>query len=228
MSNDKLDKELNQLSLDDDQQNYMKGVIVSLGWYKKQYFRMVFAFGLASLVSIMSLSGNLAQYIMKPNPKYFAQTPDLRITELVALDQPYITQEGLVNWMAETVSRTLSLDFLHYRDTLMAVKDNYTDNSFNELIASLKSNGTIEMIKEKRLSASVSVEKAPVITNSGVISGVMSWKLEFPLVVTYESSSGTNNAQHLVATVIVQRADTLTNPKGVVIKQLLLAVNDKH
>lgn len=212
----------------DDQQNYLKGVLQNISWYKKQYQRMTTMFGLACLVAMFSMACNVIQFMMKPSPKYFAQTPDLRITELRPLDEPYITQEGLVNWAAETVSRTFSLDFLRFKDTLMGVRENYTTAAFNELVGNLKSNGTLEMIKEKRLSASVALEKAPVISNSGIVAGVYTWKLEFPIIITYEGSQGAANAQHLVATVLVQRADTITNPKGVVVKQILMSVNNGH
>lgn len=209
----------------DDQQNYLKGVLQNIGWYKRQYQRMTTMFGMACLVAMMSIACNVAQFVMKPSPKYFAQTPDLRITELRPLDEPYVTQEGLVNWTAETVSRTFSLDFLKLKDTLMSVREAYTDAAFEELVGNLKSNGTIDMIKEKRLSASVTLEKAPVISNSGVVAGVFTWKLEFPIIITYEGSAGAANAQHLVATVLVQRADTIQHPRGIVIKQLLMSVN---
>ena len=78
------------------------------------------------------------------------------------------------------------------------------------------------MIREKRLSVSAVVTRAPVISASGLVGGRATWKVEFPLVVSYESSQGVESTQRLMATVLVARASTLTTPRGVVIQQVVL------
>ena len=78
------------------------------------------------------------------------------------------------------------------------------------------------MIQEKRLSASAIVTKAPVIIASGVIGDIATWRVEFPIIVSYESSQGVESTQHLMATVLVRRADTVKSPRGVVIQQIVL------
>ena len=65
----------------------------------------------------------------------------------------------------------------------------------------------------------------PVITASGLVGGKMTWKVEFPLIVSYESSQGVESTQHLMATVLVCRASTVTTPRGVVIQQVVLKRN---
>ena len=78
------------------------------------------------------------------------------------------------------------------------------------------------MIQEKRLSVSAVVTKAPVIIASGLIEGRATWKVEFPIVISYESSQGVESTQKLMATVLVRRAATVTTPRGVVIQQVVL------
>ena len=62
----------------------------------------------------------------------------------------------------------------------------------------------------------------PVIVASGQIDGRASWKVEFPLLISYESSQGVENTQKLLATVLVRRASTVATPRGVVIEQIIL------
>lgn len=78
------------------------------------------------------------------------------------------------------------------------------------------------MIRDKRLSASAVVTRAPVISASGLVGGTMTWKVEFPLILSYESSQGVESTQRLMATVLVARAGTVTTPRGVVIQQVVL------
>ena len=80
----------------------------------------------------------------------------------------------------------------------------------------------LDMIKEKRLSVSAVATRAPVIIASGLVGGKATWKIEFPLIVSYESSQGVESTQHLMATVLVCRAPTVTTPRGVVIQQVVL------
>ena len=78
------------------------------------------------------------------------------------------------------------------------------------------------MIRDKRLSVSAVVTRAPVIIASGLVGGKATWKIEFPLTVSYESSQGVESTQKLMATVLVARASTVTTPRGVVIQQIVL------
>lgn len=81
------------------------------------------------------------------------------------------------------------------------------------------------MIKDKRLSVSSAITAAPVIVSSGLLDGKMTWRIEFPLVMSYESSQGVESTQNLMATVLVRRANTVKTPRGVAIHQIVLKRN---
>lgn len=199
-----------------------EAIIGGLGWYRVQYQRsMKLALGLVCLLCV-SIAMIALLILKQPTPRYFAATPDLRLAPLVALDQPLLTQQGLLNWVTETITNAVSLDFLEWREKLSRVRENFEDEAFKSFLASLKSSGVLGMIQDKRLSVSSVVTRAPVITASGLVGGKATWKIEFPIVVSYESSQGVESTQHLMATVLVCRASTLTTPRGVVIQQVVL------
>lgn len=199
-----------------------QGVIGGLSWYREQYQRaMKLALGLvAALCASLLVSALLI--LNQPGPRYFAATPDLRLAPLVPLDKPVLTQQGLLNWVTETISNAVSLDFLEWRDKLSRVRENFEDEAFKSFLVSLGSSGVLDMIRDKRLSVSAVVTRAPVITASGLVGGKATWKVEFPLTVSYESSQGVESTQRLMATVLVCRAPTVTTPRGVVIQQVVL------
>lgn len=201
-----------------DAQNLMGG----LAWYRNN-FRHAMKLILIMLIALCVALGIITFLILnQPKPQYFAATPDLRLAPLVPLDKPVLSQQGLLNWVSETITDAMSLDFLDWRKKLEAIRQNFDEDAYKSFLESMQSSGVLEMIQEKRLSASAIVTKAPVIIASGVIGDIATWRVEFPIIVSYESSQGVESTQHLMATVLVRRADTIKSPRGVVIQQIVL------
>ena len=137
-------------------------------------------------------------------------------------DQPLLTQEGLLTWASNAITGAMSLNFLEWREKLESLRPHFDDAAYKSFLASLQSSGVLDMIRDKRLSASAVATRAPVIIASGLVGGKATWKVEFPLIVSYESSQGVESTQKLLATVLVCRASTAKTPRGVVIQQVVL------
>ena len=199
-----------------------EAVLGGLGWYR-MHFRhaMKLALGLTLTLGV-SLAVIALLLLNQPKPQYFAATPDLRLAPMIPLDQPLLTQEGLLTWTADTITGALSLDFLEWRKKLEAMRPHFGDDAYKSFLASLQGSGVLDMIRDKRLSASAVTTRAPVIIASGLVGGTATWRIEFPLIVSYESSQGVESTQHLMATVLVCRASTAKTPRGVVIQQVVL------
>jgi intracellular multiplication protein IcmL len=199
-----------------------EAVFGGLHWYSAQYRRMM-KLALGLVLALMAAVAVIAVLVLtRPTPRYFAATPDLRLAPLTPLDKPVLTQQGLLNWVTETISNAVSLDFLEWREKLTRSREHFEEAAFASFVESLNSSGVLDMIRDKRLSVSASVTRAPVIIASGLVGGKSTWKIEFPLVVSYESSQGVESTQNLMATVLVCRASTVTSPRGVVIQQVVL------
>jgi intracellular multiplication protein IcmL len=201
-----------------------KGVDIMFrgSWDRRQYGRALKITFFSLLVNLALILVIVLMVLFRPEPRYFSVTNDFRVVELAPLSEPYVDDAGLRNWSSDVVSRTFSLNFLHVKRSLEDVRKFYAPDAFQQLIVSLKKSGIISLITEKRLSVSVVLDKAPVITAKGVLQGTMSWKLEIPIVASYESSKGVETTQHLVATMLIQRADLREYPEGVYIKQMVL------
>ncbi|MDR3812163.1 DotI/IcmL/TraM family protein [Bilophila wadsworthia] len=197
-------------------------VIGGLDWYRAQFHRaMKLALALTVALSISLIVAALL-LLNQPKPQYFAATPDLRLAPMVPLDQPLLTQEGLLTWASNAITGAMSLNFLEWREKLESIRPHFEDEAFKSFLASLQSSGILDMIRDKRLSASAVATRAPVIIASGLVGGKATWRIEFPLIVSYESSQGVENTQKLLATVLVCRASTARTPRGVVIQQVVL------
>lgn len=180
-------------------------------------------------VGLLGLALAAVSVLSKPQPSYFAVSPTLSVIQLTPLSEPYISKQGLLDWTAESVSKTLALDFAHYREQLNEVMPDYTPDGYKQVVAQLEDSGTLKMIKTQRVVTSAIPTAAPVIVAAGVLNGVYAWKIQFPLVVSYETSGNSSNRQSLVATVTVTRVPTVYNPRGVAIAQLnLLQANGQQ
>ena len=199
-----------------------EAVLGGLGWYRTHFRQaMKLTLGL-SLALCIGLAVIALLLLNRPKPQYFAATPDLRLAPMIPLDQPLLTQEGLLTWASDTITGAMSLDFLEWRKKLDAMRPHFDDDAYKSFLASLQSSGVLDMIRDKRLSASAIATRAPVIIASGLVGGTATWRIEFPLIVSYESSQGVESTQHLLATVLVCRASTAKTPRGVVIQQVVL------
>ena len=197
-------------------------VIGGLDWYRTQ-FRRSMELSLCLVAALcLSLSVSALLLLNQPKPHYFAATPDLRLAPMIPLDQPLLTQEGLLTWASNAITGAMSLNFLEWREKLESIRPHFEDEAFKSFLASLQSSGVLDMIQDKRLSASAVATRAPVIIASGLVGGKATWKIEFPLIVSYESSQGVESTQKLLATVLVRRASTAKTPRGVVIQQVVL------
>ncbi|BBO86767.1 hypothetical protein DSCO28_73330 (plasmid) [Desulfosarcina ovata subsp. sediminis] len=197
-------------------------VVLQESWYRDQYKRTLMICLVISILLLGSLIANTMQIFFKPEPKYFATTNDFRLAELTPLDQPVVSQIGLLNWTTETITRTFTLDFSNWRRQLMEVRSRYSNTAFKQLVKSLEDSGNLAMIKNQRLVTSCTITEAPVILAKGIVKGKMTWKIEFPMLVSYESSKGVENTQKLLVNTIVQRADTTKKAEGIHIIQLLM------
>lgn len=181
----------------------------------------------ALLVCVLSAGLNIFQFVSRPLPVYFAVTPDMKLTKLTSLAEPYITDNALKGWLVRSVNDTMAIDFRNYERVLLDAKKFFTTDAHTSLINSMQSSNIIKVVTERRLICTPIISKAPIVLEQGVLRGVYMWKLEMELDLSYEGSKGVELTQHLIAEIIVQRTSTLENEQGINIRQIVFreAVN---
>lgn len=199
-------------------------VIVREGieWYRassKRLFTVVLAQS-----GVILILGVLAGFLIlnRPSPVYFAATNDMRIVKLAPLNEPYISNNGLLNWSVGAITSTLSFDFLNYTTQLEGVRDKYTPDAFKQVIGAIQASGIMSKVRSERLSLSASPTAAPIIEGTGIVNGQFAWKVQFPIVMSYQSSTGVVGVQKAMVTMVVMRQNTIQYPSGVAITQVLI------
>lgn len=187
--------------------------------------------GQRKLIGIMLISGlvnfilaGIIVYIIThpPAPKYFATSINGRITPLVPLDAPNQSDSAVLQWANQAAIAVFSYNFVNYRSELVAASGFFTGAGWDQFISALGSSNNLDAIKAKKLVVSAVATSAPVILQKGLLSGRYAWRIQMPILVTYQSASEFSQ-QNLNVTMLVTRVDTLNSPRGIGIAQFVSA-----
>lgn len=184
--------------------------------YKKVLFVLFisigFNFALASVVSFMVMN--------PPKPKYFATSINGRVTPLVALDMPNQSDSAVLQWVNQAAIAAYTYNFLNYRNQLKAASSYFTTDGWKQFLLALSGSNALDTVKQEKLIVSAVATKAPVILQKGVVNGSYSWRVQLPILVSYQSASQSRQ-QTKVVTLLVTRISTLSSPRGIGIAQYI-------
>jgi len=191
-------------------------VMLRNNFYRDNYRRVVSALLVMIVVIFVLISIIFYQIASIPTPKYFATSSDGRITQLYSLDAPLMPPDQLLQWAARAAVAAYSYNFVNYREALQGVQNYFTPEGWRNFENALKSSRNLEMVIEKKLVSSAVATGAPVILDQGVVNDRYAWKVQVPILVSYQSASE-NTQQPLVITMIISRVPTLNTPRGIAI-----------
>jgi intracellular multiplication protein IcmL len=176
-----------------------------------------------SITLNLVLGAGLAyQVTLPPQAKYFLQdTQTGRLTPVRPLNEPLVMDSNVTTWASEAMSEVLSLDFVHFRQTLAAARHHFTQPGFESFIKAMKDSGNLDVLEANKQVMSASATAAPVVTAKGVVSGRHVWKIKVPLIVTTHTGSSKNTAR-MTAVLTVLRTTPQENSRGYAINQVIL------
>jgi intracellular multiplication protein IcmL len=167
-----------------------------------------------SLSALILLALNIAFFIMRPDPKYYATTANGRIFGLHPLSQPVMTDSRLIQWTSIAVRNALTVDFLNSASQLARVKPYFSAGGWNRFEKALNQSGFIKTVEGKKLEVNAVVSSPPVILATDVIGGRFTWRVQLPLLLTFTSASQTVQPTWM-AVVDVQRVSTQDSSEGI-------------
>ena len=178
---------------------------------------------LVSILGNIVLCATLAYMLSHPpEPKYFATSINGRITPLVALNMPNQADSAILQWSNQAAIAAFTYNFVNYRTELVAASGFFTAEGWEQFVNALGSSNNLDAIKAKKLVVSAVATSSPVILQKGVLNGRYSWRIQMPILVTYQSASEFSQ-QNLNVTMLVTRVDTLNSPRGIGIAQFISA-----
>ncbi|MCH9689740.1 MAG: type IVB secretion system apparatus protein IcmL/DotI [Gammaproteobacteria bacterium] len=180
---------------------------------------------LVLLLSIVvnCLMASLLVYLIShpPTPKYFATSINGRVTPLFALDEPNQSDSAILQWTNQAAIAAFTYNFVNYRTELQASSEFFTSAGWTQFLNALENSNNLDAVKAKKLIVSAVATSAPIILQKGLLNGRYSWRIQMPLLVTYQSASEFSQQRNIV-TILVTRISTLNSPRGIGISQFVV------
>lgn len=191
-------------------------------FYKDEYRNKsaILRYGAGALLASVLLNGAMGWALVHKSPVYFAATNDGRILPLVPLSHPAASDRAVVSWATNVATAAYSYDFVNWRSALSGISPEFTKEGFASFIGSLKASGNLKLVSDNRMVASAVPTEAGVIVAKGLLKGVYVWKIQVPILVTYQAAKS-SVSQNLLVTLMVVRRSVLVHPKGLAVAQFL-------
>lgn len=152
--------------------------------------------------------------VTREQANYYASTTTGEVIPLHSLSEPVITQAHMLQWSALAVRAAYNLDFANYKQQLNAAQQYFTPSASDKFQQALKDEDLLSTVVDQKLDMSAVVTGAPVVLNTAVLNGRFTWRVQMPILVTFNSASETRKL-HLTVTMNVQRVPSLSAPSGI-------------
>ena len=200
----------------------LTAVVLRNNFYRDGQRKMILI-AIFSILCNVVLAGILGYvFTHPPEPRYFATSINGRITPLISLDAPNQSDSAILQWANQAAIASFSYNFVNYRSELVAASGFFTSDGWNQFITALSESNNLDAVKTKKLVVSAVATAAPVILQKGLLNGRYAWRIQMPILVTYQSASEFSQ-QNLNVTMLVTRVDTLNSPRGIGIAQFISA-----
>lgn len=178
---------------------------------------------LLSILANLILAGMLIYIITHPPaPKYFATSINGRITPLYPLNEPNQSDSAVLQWANQAAIAAFTYNFVNYRSELQAASGFFTADGWTQFLSALQDSNNLEAVKVKKLIVSAVATRAPIILQKGILNSRYSWRVQMPILVTYQSASEFSQ-QNNVVTMLITRVSTLNSPRGIGISQFIVS-----
>ncbi|MES2998457.1 MAG: type IVB secretion system apparatus protein IcmL/DotI [Pseudomonadota bacterium] len=191
-------------------------------FYRDNYRKVVTAL-LFSFFIVLILAGALFYIVTHPpEPRYFATSDDGRIVPLIPFEQPNLTDSALLEWANTAAAAAYSYNFVNYRQALQQAADYFTPEGKQMFFSAIKSSNNLQAVIAKKLIVSSVATGVPVVLEQGLMAGRYTWKVQIPMLITFQSASQFSQ-QAVTVTMLIVRVSPLESPRSIGIAQFIVS-----
>ncbi|MDF3055208.1 MAG: hypothetical protein K0Q74_1115 [Gammaproteobacteria bacterium] len=188
----------------------------------KKYIRLVILLACSNSLPVFAAESfdtqKSTQNVLQDQPK----RSESSIVQLNQLDAPVLSNAALLQWASDAAILAHTYDFANYREKFQAASKYFTAEAWREYQDVLKKSKNLETVVNKKLKVSAVATAAPVILDQGAVSGRYKWKVQLPILITYESVN-TKITQPAEATMLITRVSASEAPKGIVVESIYMS-----
>lgn len=199
----------------------LTAVVLRNNFYRDGQRKMILVL-LVSMIANFLLAAILVYIITHPPaPKYFATSINGRITPLFPLNEPNQSDSAVLQWANQAAIAAFTYNFVNYRSELQASSGFFTADGWDQFLTALQQSNNLDAVKAKKLIVSAVATRAPIILQKGILNERYAWRVQMPILVTYQSASEFSQ-QNNVVTMLITRVSTLNSPRGIGISQFVV------
>lgn len=190
--------------------------------WKKGFNRIVIILGILTVAVVLAVGMAFWAVSSKPEPRYFAAREDGGILPIVAVKEPFLTDNQITNFATESITRAMTLNFANWRQDLSDASTYFTrPEGWDAYVQSINDSGLMDYIVSRRLIATAVANQAVITQRGANDRGVYGWVVQVPMTVTYQSSSDTQTENYIVEMEIV-RVPTWEMSRGVGVRRVTM------
>ncbi len=193
--------------------------MVRTAWTRERAtFLMRICIGIAVCL-FMSIALNFMLAMKPVEYRYIWTDAEGKLREITVLSEPSLSEVEVASWTAQAMAQAYTLNFAEFRAQQIAAQQNFTASGWRAFQVALERSNTLQTVQANKYVMTAVPTGAPVILASGIVQGRFAWKVQFPIVVTLQSSSAKQSLNHTLEVLVVrQRPDE--NPRGIGIAQV--------
>jgi len=189
-------------------------------FYQAYQPRFIMAFMGASVVAMVWAGIILFQVYHRPLPTFYAIQPNGQRMTLQPQDLPNLSSETILRFASKAAVAAYTFDFVNYKAEINAARPYFTPEGWRNYVSSV--GRVVQSITQNKLFVTGVVSGTPVISNQGEISGIYSWRIQVPFLVTYQSAQSIEKKTYTVLITII-RIPTAIEPLGIGIDQFIMS-----
>lgn len=171
-------------------------------------------------VAVVSLALNVAQYIWRPSPVYFAIDAQNRLVPITPMTRPHVSADRVISFARDAAMSAMTYDFANYKNQLAASSKLFTHDGFTNYLSALDATGTLGRIEKEQYVSVPAPTGAGVIAEEGDAGGFYRWVVEQPALLTLQGRGGIVIPTKVTLRIVVERMDTRDRPEGMAIARL--------
>lgn len=138
----------------------------------------------------------------------------------IPLNLPNMSAIDLLVLANQAAVSAFTYNFVNYRKQLANAAHYFTPDGWKAFQSALDQSGNLKQVIAKKLVVSAVATGAPIIVRQGVIGNRYTWRIELPLLVSYQNANE-KYQHHLMITMVLQRTQKFVGHDGVGVQQFI-------
>ena len=186
--------------------------------------RIVFRTVIAAAVVIIGLMIAIFWRIRNPEePRYFqvrVEQGKKQFIPLQVLNSRLFSRQDLLMWVQEVVGNIYTFNAVTYKQKFdYMLTNDFTSNGASSFRQTLDDSQLLKQVITQQLNLTGLVSGQPVILQQGPLMGQYTWKVQMPVLLTFENANQMAT-KRIIVTVLIVNVPTQDSPQAIAIQEL--------